>query len=119
MQGEQAAEIPYFQAHAAAEKEAVAEAYGDGNDTGVAEIKAMSPNYPPAQLLYAFAIENVLTGLIVVNTPGLIEERRLNDELTPRTTSSNSPKRRSSPSMCRNGRCSKLFRSSRYGLAAI
>jgi hypothetical protein len=79
---QQAAEIPYFQAHAATEKEAVAEAYSDGNDAGVAEIKAVPPNYPPAQLLYAFAIENVLKGLIVANTPGLIEERRLNDELT-------------------------------------
>jgi hypothetical protein len=79
---ERAAEIPYFQAHTAAEKEAAAKAYSDGNDAGVAEIKAMPPNYPPAQLLYAFAIENVLKGLIVANTPGLIEERSLNDELT-------------------------------------
>src|SRR5690348_13882869 len=65
---ERAAEIPYFQAHTAAEKEAAAEACSDGNDAGVAEIKAMPPNYPPAQLLYAFAIENVLKGLIVANT---------------------------------------------------
>lgn len=79
---EQAAEIPYFQARTSAEKEAVAEAYADGKDAGVAEIKAVPPNYPPAQLLYGFAIENVLKGLIVANTPSLIEERELNDELT-------------------------------------
>jgi len=79
---EQAAEIPYFRAYAAAQEEAVAEAYSDGRTAGVVEIKAIPPNYPPAQLLYAFAIENVLKGLIVTNTPGLIDERRLNDELT-------------------------------------
>jgi hypothetical protein len=79
---EQTAEIPYFRAYAAAQEEAVAEAYSDGRTAGVVEIKAIPPNYPPAQLLYAFAIENVLKGLIVANTPGLIDERRLNDELT-------------------------------------
>jgi hypothetical protein len=79
---EQAAEIPYFKAHSVAEIEAVGDAYSEGNDAGVAEIKAIPPNYPPAQLLYAFAIENVLKGIIVAITPGLIEERKLNDELT-------------------------------------
>jgi hypothetical protein len=57
---ELASEIPYFHAHKIAEEEAVADAYSDGNDAGVAEIKAIPPNYPPAQLMYAYAIENVL-----------------------------------------------------------
>jgi hypothetical protein len=57
---ELSAEIPYFRANKIAEEEAVAEAYSDCNDVGVAEIKAMPPNYPPAQLIYAYAIENVL-----------------------------------------------------------
>src|SRR5262249_2169433 len=48
---------------------------------GVAEIRAIPPNYPPAQLLYAYAIENALKGLIVANTPALIEERKLSDAL--------------------------------------
>jgi hypothetical protein len=74
-------EIPYFNAQADAEQEAVAEAYSDGKDAGVAEIKAVPPNYPPAQLLYAYAIENVLKGLAIANTPRLIEEWELNGEL--------------------------------------
>jgi hypothetical protein len=74
-------EIPYFRAHADAEQEAVAEAYSDGKDAGVAEIKAMPPNYPPAQLLYAYAIENVLKGLVIANSPQLIEEGELSGEL--------------------------------------
>jgi hypothetical protein len=45
------AEIPYFMAHAVAEQGAAAEAYSDGKDAGGAEIKAVPPNYPPAQLL--------------------------------------------------------------------
>jgi len=72
-------EIPYFRAHAAAEQEAVAEAYSDVKDAGVVEIKAIPPNYPPAQLLYAYAIENVLKGLVVANAPQLIEERELTE----------------------------------------
>jgi hypothetical protein len=74
-------EIPYFRAHSIAEKEALADAYSEGKDAGVAEIKAVPPNYPPAQLLYAYAIENVLKGLVIANRPQLIEERELNEEL--------------------------------------
>jgi hypothetical protein len=74
-------EIPYFRAHADAVHQATAEAYNEGHDAGVAEIQAPAPNYPPAQLLYAYAIENVLKGLIVANKPRLIEERELNGEL--------------------------------------
>ncbi|MGO8977481.1 MAG: hypothetical protein ACLPTZ_21220 [Beijerinckiaceae bacterium] len=78
---ELANEIPYFKAYAEAQQEAVAEAYSDGKDAGVAEIKAVPPNYPPAQLLYAYAIENVLKGLVIANTPRLIEEQELNEGL--------------------------------------
>ena len=74
-------EIPYFQAHAVAEQEAVAAAYADGNNAGVAEIKATPPNYPAAQLLYAYAIENVLKGLIITAKPLLIGGRTLNNAL--------------------------------------
>jgi hypothetical protein len=78
---ELAAEIPYFRAHAAAEQEAIADAYTEGNEAGVAQIAAMPPNYPPAQLLYAFAIENVLKGLVVAKRPALIQEQELSGEL--------------------------------------
>lgn len=74
-------ETPYFKAYAKAQQEAVAEAYSDGQDAGVAKIEAMPPNYPPAQLLYAYAIENVLKGLAFANRPHLIEEQQLNGEL--------------------------------------
>ena len=74
-------EKPYFEAYAIAQKEAAAKAYAAGNEGGVAEIRAIPPNYPPAQLLYAYAIENALKGLIVANTPALIEERKLSDAL--------------------------------------
>jgi hypothetical protein len=74
-------EIPYFKAHADAEQEALAEAYSEGKDAGIAEIKAVPPNYPPAQLLYAYAIENVLKGLVIAKTPRLVEERELNGAL--------------------------------------
>src|SRR5205823_1992331 len=58
-------EVPYFEARAEAEREAATRAYSEGEDAGVAEIRAAPPNYPPAQLLYAYAIENVLKGLAV------------------------------------------------------
>jgi hypothetical protein len=76
------AEIPYFQAQKIAEEEAAAEACSDGNHSGIAEIKAIPPNYPPAQLMYAYAIENVLKGLIVLKRPDLIKEQKLHGELT-------------------------------------
>jgi hypothetical protein len=75
------AEIKYSEAHKIAEEEAVAVSVRDGIDAGVADIKAIAPNYPPAQLLYAYAIENVLKGLIVFKRPDLIQEHKLDDEL--------------------------------------
>jgi hypothetical protein len=69
------AEGPYFQALKIAGEEAA------GNDAGVADIKAVQPNYPPAQLMYAYAIENVLKGLIVSKRPDLIQEDKLDQGL--------------------------------------
>jgi hypothetical protein len=75
-------EIPYFQARAVAEHEAITDAYRDGKEAGSATIRAIAPNYPPAQLLYAYAIENVMKGLIVSKSPNLIQEARLARDLT-------------------------------------
>jgi hypothetical protein len=75
------AEIRYSEAHKIADEEALAVSVRDGTDAGVADIKAIAPNYPPAQLLYAYAIENVLKGLIVSKRPDLIKEHKLDDEL--------------------------------------
>lgn len=75
-------EIPYFKARDEAEQEALAEANSDGKDAGSAEIRAEPPNYPPAQLLYAYAIENVLKGLIIAKQPKFIDEQKLNRTVT-------------------------------------
>ena len=78
---ELSAERAYSEAVKIADEEAVAVSVRDGTDAGVADIKAIAPNYPPAQLLYAYAIENVLKGLIVFKRPGLIQEHELHGEL--------------------------------------
>ena len=78
---EHPAEISYSKEHKIAEEEALAVSVRDGTDAGVADIKAIAPNYPPAQLLYAYAIENVLKGLIVSKRPDLIQEDELHGEL--------------------------------------
>ena len=74
-------EVSYFRAYDAAVKEAQAIAFAEGNDCGSAQISARAPNYPPAQLLYAYAIENVLKGIIVANNPRLIGGEKLNNAL--------------------------------------
>jgi hypothetical protein len=79
---EQQFEIPYFRAYEAAQQKAVGLAYAEGQTEGIATIEAIPPNYPPAQLLYAFAIENVLKGLIVVDKPHLINNQKLDRALT-------------------------------------
>jgi hypothetical protein len=76
------AERSYLQALKIADEEASAESVRNDTGVGTAEIKATAPNYPPAQLLYAYATENVLKGLIVFKRPGLIQERELHGELT-------------------------------------
>jgi hypothetical protein len=78
---EQAFEVPYFQAHSAAVQEAMAIAYSEGNDSGVADIGARAPNYPAAQLLYGYALENLLKGIWIAKDPSLISTRKLNRKL--------------------------------------
>jgi hypothetical protein len=75
------AERAYSQAFKIADEEADAESVRNDTGVGTAEIKASAPNYPPAQLLYAYAIENVLKGLIVFKRPDLIREDKLHGEL--------------------------------------
>jgi hypothetical protein len=76
-------EVPYFRAHEAASQEALAVACASPNDgAGSAEIKCEPPNYLPAQLLYAFALENVLKGLLIAKNPSLAGEHKLNRQIT-------------------------------------
>src|SRR6516165_662203 len=75
------AEISYSLARKIAEEEAAAARVRYGADLAVADIKATAPNYPPGQLLYAYAIENVLKGLIVFERSELIKEHKLDREL--------------------------------------
>jgi hypothetical protein len=76
------AEAPaYFSALEAAQREAVEKSYSSEDKTGVAEVRHEPPNYLPAQLLYAFALENVFKGMMVANDPTLANETRLNSEL--------------------------------------
>jgi hypothetical protein len=69
--------IPYLRAYDGAMKAAMGRAYAEGEKAGHAEIRARTPNYPPAQLLYAYAIENALKGLMVANDPNLINGNKL------------------------------------------
>jgi len=78
---EQQFEIPFFRACDLATQQATAIAYSEGNKSGSAEIECSPPNYPPAQLLYAYAIENVLKGILVANNPSLANENKLNKSL--------------------------------------
>lgn len=74
-------EVPYFRAHNEAEQEALSIACTGSNESGHAEIKSDPPNYPPAQLLYAYAMENVLKGLIVTNDASVVDENKINERL--------------------------------------
>jgi hypothetical protein len=64
-------EIPYLRAYEAASKEALI------SPDATAEVKHTPPNFLPAQLLFAFALENVFKGLILARNPGLMDENRL------------------------------------------
>ena len=64
-------EIPYLRAREDASEQASV------SPAGTAEIQRLPPNYLPAQLLYAFALENVFKGLIIARAPGLVDESRL------------------------------------------
>jgi hypothetical protein len=74
-------EVPYFRAHDDAVQEALSIACTGNNESGQAEIKCDPPNYPPAQLLYAYAMENLLKGLIVANNPAVVDENKISNQL--------------------------------------
>jgi hypothetical protein len=78
---EVAKEIPYFRAHEEAVQIALSIACTGSNKSGQAEIKCDPPNYPPAQLLYAYAMENLLKGLIVANNPAVVDENKISSQL--------------------------------------
>ena len=68
---EQHREKPYFEAY----QEACETARGQTDHS--AEIRADPPNYVPAQMLYAFAIENILKGIIVAKDPTKIRSEKI------------------------------------------
>src|SRR5688572_7898914 len=70
-----------LQAYDAAVKQAMVQSIAEGSKSGHAEIPARVPNYAPAYVLYAYAIENVLKGLIVANEPALINGDKLDKVL--------------------------------------
>jgi hypothetical protein len=78
---EVAKEAPYFRAYDEATQQALAIAYMGTNDAGHAEIACEPANYPPAQVLYAYAIENVLKGLIVANDGTVVDENKISKRL--------------------------------------
>ena len=81
LQAEVVREIPYFRAHDEATHEALSIACTGSNEAGHAEIKCNPPNYPPAQLLYGYAMENVLKGLIVANDATVVDENIISKRL--------------------------------------
>jgi hypothetical protein len=81
LEREEAGAPAYFSALEAAEREAVEKSYSSKDKTGMAVVRCEPPNYLPAQLLYAFALENVFKGIMVANDPTLANETKLNGEL--------------------------------------
>lgn len=73
--------VPYLRTYDDAVQRAIANYIQDGTKSGHAEITARVPNYPPAQVLYAYAIENVFKGLIIANEPQLISSDKLDGVL--------------------------------------
>jgi hypothetical protein len=90
------AETSYSQAAKAAEEEAIAVSVRDGTDAGVAEIEAIAPNYPPAQLLYAYGASLSSSGRASSKKTSCTASCR-------RTTSMSSPRRPKSRSSSTNG----------------
>jgi hypothetical protein len=81
LEHEEAGAPAYFNALEAARREAAEKSYSSEDKTGVAVVRREPPNYLPAQLLYAFAFENVFKGMMVANDPALANETKLNGEL--------------------------------------
>jgi hypothetical protein len=76
-----AKEQPYFAAVQKASAEAQLAAIKDTSGSAYVDIARTPPNYLPAQLLYAFAMENALKGLIVARNPELISPNRISKKL--------------------------------------
>lgn len=74
-------EIPYFQAVDVASREAIGMAIAAADGKATVEIKEPSPNYLPAQLLYAFALENLLKAILCSKNPGWMNENRISKRL--------------------------------------
>jgi hypothetical protein len=81
LEREEAGAPAYFNALEAARREAVEKSYSSKDKTGEAEVRCEPPNYLPAQLLYAFALENVFKGIMVANDPALANETELDSKL--------------------------------------
>jgi hypothetical protein len=81
LEREEAGAPAYFSALEAARREALEKSYSSNDKTGVATVRREPPNYLPAQLLYAFALENVFKGMMVANDPALANDTKLNSEL--------------------------------------
>lgn len=77
LQGEAKNALSYSQAVENANEELAA----DPAVGASAEIRCEPPNYLPGQLLYGFALENVLKGLIIANDPSVANETKLDDEI--------------------------------------
>jgi hypothetical protein len=67
---------PYLEAYRKAEAQL------DNPETSIAEIQADPPNYPPGELLFGYALENVLKGLIVANDAAIPNETALDSKIT-------------------------------------
>lgn len=74
-------EIPYFQAVDVAGREALGLAIAAADGTATVEIREPSPNYLPAQLLYAFALENLLKAIVCSKNPAWMNENRISKRL--------------------------------------
>jgi hypothetical protein len=59
----------------------VAAKESEASESGVAEIRHVEPNYLPAGLLYGFAIENALKGLIIANQPDILSASRIDPQI--------------------------------------
>ncbi len=74
-------ESVYLAAVGVASDQATNNAILSDEGVGRAEIIAEEPNYLPAQLLYAYALENVLKGLVVVNRPAIASENKIDGSI--------------------------------------
>jgi hypothetical protein len=81
LEREEAGAPAYFSALEAATREAFDKSYSSIDQMGSAEVRCEPPNYLPAQLLYAFALENLFKGIMVANDTTLADETKLRGEL--------------------------------------